>query len=128
VRRIALASALTALALAAPAVAAAPPGKVFYEETVKPGSSVAVAVTVRRPAAFRVLLRTRTVGRTKLFLLGQNAPGGGPLIDTKTYACDGAAGSFYCKASYESLPPGTYTFRIAYTGPQKVHVELTLRW
>ena len=32
------------------------------------------------------------------------APKGGPLIDTKTYACDGAAGSFYCKAGLTQVP------------------------
>ena len=36
--------------------------------------------------------------------LGKHAPTGGPLIDTATTACDGAAGSFYCKGSYEPLP------------------------
>ena len=57
---------------------------------------------MRKAAAFKVLLRTSTQGRTKLFLLGKHAPKGGALIDTKTYACDGAAGSFYCKGSYEA--------------------------
>ena len=83
-----------------------------------------------RPAAFKVLLRTSTQGRTKLFLLGKHAPKGGALIDTKTYACDGAAGSFYCKGSYEPLPAGTYTFRVVYAGTtsQPANIELTVRW
>ena len=73
-------------------------------------------------------------GTREALLLGKNAPKGGPLIDTKTYACDGAAGSFYCKASYEPLPKGTYTWRITWVsiaeaGPKMpAHVELTVRW
>ena len=67
-------------------------------------------------------------GRAKLFLTGKTAPKGGPLIDTKTYACEGAAGSYYCKASYEPLPKGTYMWRISWAGMMPAHVELTLRW
>ena len=93
-------------------------------------SSTQVTVTVRRPAAFKILMRTSTQGRTKLFLLGTHAPKGGPLIDTKTYACEGAAGSLYCNGSYESLPAGAYTFRVVLAGttPQAAHLELTVRW
>ena len=52
------------------------------------------------------------------------------MIDTKTYACDGAAGSFYCKGSYEALPAGTYTFKVVFAGTtaQPAHLELTVRW
>jgi hypothetical protein len=63
-----------------------------------------------------------------------DAPKGGPLIDTKTTGegsgCEGAAGSFYCKASYEPLPKGTYRWKIAWVGTPKkpAHVELTVRW
>jgi hypothetical protein len=56
------------------------------------------------------------------------APRGGPLIDTKTYACEGAAGSFYCRASYEPLPKGRYRWRIRWLGARPAHVELTVRW
>ena len=88
--------------------------------------------TTHRPASFRVLLRVPTAGRAKLFLLGKHAPKGGPLIQTSNTspatACEGAAGSFYCRASYEPLPRGTYTWRIHWNGPQPAHVELTVRW
>lgn len=53
---------------------------------------------------------------------------GGPLIDTNDFACEGAAGSFYCKAAFEPLPKGTYTWRIRWFGNQPAHVELTVRW
>ena len=81
-----------------------------------------------------MLLRVPTAGKAKLFLLGKHAPKGGPLIDDEQHvsepSCDGAAGSFYCKASYEPLPKGTYTWRIAWAGKPKTpaHVELTVRW
>lgn len=111
-----------------PAVAGA--GKIYLEDSMPKVSSTQVTVTVRRPAAFKILMRTSTQGRTKLFLLGTHAPKGGPLIDTKTYACEGAAGSLYCNGSYESLPAGAYTFRVVRAGttPQAAHLELTVRW
>ncbi len=120
-------------ALAVPATALAA-GKLYFEDTVPSGSSSSVTIQTHRAAAFKVLLRVPTQGRAKLFLLGKTAPKGGALIDTKTYACDGAAGSFYCKGSYEPLPKGTYTWRITWTsivraGPRMpAHVELTVRW
>ena len=130
-----LAVATLALGLLLTAVAAAATsGKVYFEDTIPSGKSTAVSVTTQKPAAFRVLLRVPTAGRAKLYLLGKNAPKGGPLIDTKTYACDGAAGSYYCTASYEPLPKGTYTWRVtwvsvAQAGPKMpAHVELTVRW
>jgi hypothetical protein len=116
-----------AIALAVPAVALAK-GRVFFEDAVPAGKSSSVTFTVHTPASFRVVLRAPTQGRARLFLSGKTAPKGGPLIDTKTHACDGAAGSFYCKASYEPLPKGTYTWRIAWTGKMPAHVELTVRW
>jgi len=103
-------------------------GKVFFEDTLPAGTSSSVTFTVHRTASFRVLLRVPTEGRARLFLLGKTAPKGGSLIDTKTYACEGAAGSFYCKASYEPLPKGKYTWRISWTGMSPAHVELTVRW
>ena len=74
------------------------------------------------------MLRVSTQGRTQLFLTGKHAPKGGPLIDTKTYACEGAAGSFYCKAAYESLPAGTYIWKIVRVAGAKEPVTLTLKW
>jgi hypothetical protein len=103
-------------------------GKVFFEDTIPRGKSSSVTITTQRAASFRVVLRAPTQGRAKLFLTGKNAPKGGPLIDTKTYACEGAAGSFYCRASYEPLPKGTYTWRVSWAGTKPAHVELTVRW
>ena len=123
------------VALVVPAVAVASgPAKIYFEDTVPSGSPSSVTIQTHRAAAFKVLLRVPTQGRAKLFLLGKTAPKGGALIDTKTYACDGAAASFYCKGSYERLPKGTYTWRITWTsivraGPRMpAHVELTVRW
>ena len=117
-----------AVAVAFPAVAGA--GKIVLTDTMPRFSSTKVSITVRKAAAFRVLMRTSTQGRTKLFLLGKHAPTGGPLIDTKTFACQGAAGSLFCRGSYQPLPRGTYTFRVVYAGrtPAKAHLELTVRW
>ena len=127
VRRVLVVAALTcACAFALPPLGHA--GSVHLEQYVATGSSVQVSVVVRRPASFSVLLRTRTIGRTQLRLLGAHAPKGGPLIDTKTTACDGAAGSYYCQASFEPLPPGTYTFRILRRSGFSTTVELTVRW
>jgi len=125
-RRFAAASATVVSALALPGAASA--GSVHLEQFVTTGSAVQVSVVVRKPASFSVLLRTRTVGRTRLFLLGAHAPKGGPLLDTATTACDGAAGSFYCKASFEPLPAGTYTFRVVRPSGFGTTVELTVRW
>jgi len=125
-RKLATVSAVVvALVVAAVAMAAS---NVTYNDSVGVGKPVSLTVTTYRPTAFKVLLRVQTIGRTKLFLLGKHAPKGGALIDTKTYACDGAAGSYYCKASYEALPAGTYTWRIVrVSGPKEV-TTLTVRW
>ncbi len=116
--------------LAVPAIAAAAGGKIFFQYVVPSGGSSSVTITPHHAASFKVLLRVPTAGRAKLYLLGKNAPTGGPLIDTKTFACQGAAGSFYCSASYEPLPAGTYRWKIAWVGKPKkpAHVELTVRW
>jgi hypothetical protein len=125
-RRSAAAVVVSALALALPGAASA--GSVHLEQFVTTGKSVQVSVVVRKAASFSVLLRTRTVGRTQLFLVGTHAPKGGPLIDTATTRCDGAAGSFYCKGSFEPLPPGAYTFRVVRRSGFGTHVELTVGW
>ena len=115
-----------AVVLIVPAVAIA--ASVSYSDTVVKGKPVSVTVTTHRAASFHVLLRVSTQGRTRLFLTGKHAPKGGPLIDTKTYACEGAAGSFYCKAAYEPLPAGTYTWKIVRVAGAKEPVTLTLKW
>ena len=117
---------LAAAVLIAPAVAVA--AGVTYDDTVAAGKPVFVSITTHRAASFKVLLRVSTQGRTQLFLTGKHAPKGGPLIDTKTFACEGAAGSFYCKSSYEPLPAGTYTWRIVRKAGSKEPVTLTVRW
>ena len=121
-----LATVAVATALAVPAVALG--ASVTYDDTAAVGKPVTLTVMTHRAAAFRVLLRVRTVGRTRLFLVGKHAPKGGPLIDTKTYACDGAAGSFYCKAAYEPLPAGTYTWKVVRVSGAGEPVTLTLKW
>ena len=125
-RSAAAAVAVSCLALALPGAASA--GSVHLEQFVTTGGSVQASVVVRKAASFSVLLRTRTIGRTQLVLLGTHAPKGGPLIDTATAACDGAAGSFYCKGSFEPLPPGTYTFRVRRPSGFGTHIELTVTW
>lgn len=126
--RVLLAAALAAVAI--PSVALAAGGRIFFEDTVPSGKSSSVTIQTHKKPSFKVLLRVPTQGRAKLFLLGKTAPQGGPLIDTKTYACEGAAGSFYCKGSYEQLPKGKYTWRVSWVGVAKMaaHVELTVRW
>ena len=126
-RRVIVISAVLALLIAAAAQGAVP-RKLFYEDTLPAHGAGTVSVTVRAPAAFRIVMRTSTQGRTRLYLFGKTAPKGGPLIDTKTHACEGAAGSFYCQGAFEPLPRGTYTFRIRRDGVAPTHVQLTVRW
>jgi hypothetical protein len=123
-RLIPLAAVALLLFLASAAFAAS----VTYDDVLRLGKPVSVTVTTHRPAAFRVLLRVQTQGRTQLVLTGKTAPRGGPLIDTKTTRCDGAAGSYYCKGSYEALPAGTYRWTIRRVAGPKENVTLTLRW
>lgn len=125
-RKLAVISALgLALVVTSVALAAA---SVTYNDVVRVGKPVSVTVRTYRPTAFKVLLRVQTQGRTRLFLTGTHAPTGGALIDTKTYACDGAAGSYYCKGSYEALPAGTYTWRIVRVSGPKENTTLTISW
>ena len=126
VRKAALATVAVATALVFPVAAGA--GSVHLEQHVLSKSNVQVSIVVRGPAAFHVLLRTRTIGRTQLFLIGKNAPKGGPLMDTSTMQCDGAAGSYYCEGSYEPLPAGTYTFKVVRKSGPATNIELTVTW
>jgi hypothetical protein len=129
-RTLVLLAALVSVVALPVAALAAGPAKIFFEDTIPSGKTSSVLVVTHKKPAFKVLLRVPTAGRAKLYLLGKHAPKGGPLIDTKTYACEGAAGSFYCKASYEKLPRGTYTWRLRWvgSGSMPAHVELTVRW
>jgi hypothetical protein len=108
--------------------AAAAASKLVFEDTIKAGKSSSVSVTATRSAAFRVTLKAPTAVRTRLFLTGASAPRGGALIDTKTSACEGAAGSFICRGAFEALPKGTYKFRLAVSGNGAANVTLTVRW
>jgi hypothetical protein len=130
--------AVASIALLVPAVALAK-SQVSFEDSIPSGSSSSVTIRTHTAASFRVRLRVPTAGRAKLYLLGKHAPKGGPLVQTsntsgQTSGCQGAAGSFYCTASYEPLPKGTYTWRITWVsivkhGPRMAaHVELTVRW
>jgi hypothetical protein len=123
------------IALLLPSLAGgATSAKIYFEDTIASGSSSSVTFTTHKAASFRIRLRVPTAGSAKLSLFGKKAPKGiNPLIKTsntsgQSGACQGAAGSFYCTASYEPLPKGTYTWRIAWTGQQPAHVELTVRW
>jgi hypothetical protein len=131
-------AAVAVVALLVPAVALAK-SQVFFEDMIPSGSSSSVTFTTHKAASFRIRLRVPTAGRAKLFLLGKHAPKGGPLIHTSNTSanssgCQGAAGSFYCTASFEPLPKGTYTWKITWVsvtqaGPKMpAHVELTVRW
>jgi hypothetical protein len=137
-RLVLVTAALLAVLLPASALAVTK-AKVYFEDSIPSGSSSSVTIVAHHPASFRVLLRVPTAGKAKLYLLGKHAPKGGPLIKTSNTSpnssgCQGAAGSFYCKASYEPLPKGTYTWRITWVstvqqGPKApAHVELTVRW
>ena len=95
-RPAATALVVSSLVLAAPGAASA--GSVHLEQFVSTGGTVQVSVVVRKAASFSVLLRTRTAGRTQLFVIGKNAPKGGPLVDTATTACDGAPGRTTARA------------------------------
>jgi hypothetical protein len=138
-RRLILVVAAASAALVPAGALAATKGKIFFEDAIPSGKSSSVRIVTHRPASFRVLLRVPTAGRARLFLLGKHAPRGGPLIRTSNTSanssgCEGAAGSFYCRASYEPLPKGAYTWRVTWTsvpfqGPKlPAHVELTVRW
>ena len=118
--------AVLALVTAAAAQPASSPRKLFYEETIPNASSGTVSLTVRGPAAFRIVLRTASTGRTRLFLTGTTAPTGGALLDTKT-GCTRKGGSAFCQGAFEALPRGTYTFRVRRDGAPS-HVQLTIRW
>jgi hypothetical protein len=128
VRRFVLSAVVVAVVAFPTSILAAQQSRVIFEDTVRPGKSTSVEITTQKRASFRVVLRVPTQGRAQLFLSGKSAPRGGPLIDTKTYACEGAAGSFYCRAAYEPLPKGTYRWRIRWLGARPAHVELTVRW
>ena len=126
------------IALLVPGVALAK-SQVYFEDSIPSGSSSSVTITTHKAASFSVRLRVPTSGKAKLYLLGKHAPKGGPLLKTsntsgQSSSCQGAAGSFYCTASYEPLPKGTYTWRITWVsvvkhGPRMpAHIELTVRW
>jgi hypothetical protein len=101
---------------------------VTYRDTIPTGASGRVAVTARSAASFQVVLRVPATGRTQLFLAGRDAPRGGPLIDTATSACPRSGAVRVCRASYEPLPAGTYTWRVRRASGAPAAVTLTVRW
>ena len=133
-RRFLPALAVLSASLLPVAAHGATPSRVSFEDSIPSGSSSSVTIVTHRAASFRVLLRVPTAGRARLYLLGKHAPKGGPLIRTtntaRTSGCEGAAGSFYCRASSEPLPRGVYIWRVTWRGapPAPAHVELTVRW
>ncbi|MBA3748572.1 MAG: hypothetical protein H0W96_13930 [Solirubrobacterales bacterium] len=115
------------VAAAGAAGSASGASRLVFEDRVKANGSSSVTVTVNRSAAFSVTMKTRTEGRTRLYLTGSTAPRGGPLLDTRDGACEGAAGSWMCRGAYQALPAGTYKFRVLRTGVA-ANVVLTVRW
>lgn len=115
-----------AAALVLPTAAGAE--SVTYRDAVPQGQSGRVSVTARSAASFQVVLRVPAAGRTQLFLSGAKAPRGGPLIDTRTYGCTRAGATRVCRAAYEALPAGTYTWRIHRVSGRAAPTTLTVRW
>jgi hypothetical protein len=128
VRALIFLAALAAAVSMSSAGSAAPAAKISFADVVQPGKSLSLSLRTHRASSFRVVMRVPTQGRAQLFLSGRNAPRGGPLIDTRTYSCEGAAGSFFCRASYEPLPKGLYRWRVRWLGARQANVELTVRW
>ena len=126
-RALTLLAALAA-AISVSAAGAAPAAKISFADVVRPGKSLNLSLTTHEATAFRVVLRVPKQGRAQLFLTGPRAPRGGPLIDTKTYRCEGAAGTFYCRAAYEALPKGAFRWRVRWLGARPAPIELTVRW
>ncbi len=127
-RAIPILAALAAL-VAAPATAGAAAKTVSLRVPDGTTASFSVTVNPAKAPSFRVLLRTPTSSRARLFLSGKTAPRSKePLIDTRTFGCEGAAGSLYCEASYERLPRGAYTWTVRVRAPLAGTVTLTVRW
>lgn len=101
---------------------------VTYRDTIARGKTGQVSVTARSAAAFAVSLRVPANGRTQLFLLGAKAPRGGPLLDTATTACPRNGTIRICSGRYETLPAGTYTWRVKRVSGASANVVLTVRW
>jgi hypothetical protein len=87
------------------------------------------SVTSKRPPAFHVVLRIRNDGTRAILSYRKTTWRKNPvLIDTKTYGCDGAAGSSYCEARYEPVPKGKYVFTVRKLGRRPTHIDVTLNW
>lgn len=87
------------------------------------------SVTATTPPSFHLVLRIRNDGtRAILHYRKSTWKDSRELMDTKTYGCDGAAGSLYCEASYEPLPKGTYLFSVSKQGRKPTQIEVTLKW
>ena len=116
----------TVVALAAVSTAGA--ASITFRDTVPTGESRSITVSAQSRIAFEVVLRVPATGRTQLFLQGRRAPRGGPLIDTRTYRCPRTGAFRICRARYEALPPGTYTWRARRVAGPAGPIVLTVRW
>ena len=117
-----------AAALVVSSAGAAPAAKISFADVVQPGRSLSLSVSTHAAESFGVILRVPRQGRAQLFLTGRNAPRGGPLMDTRTYACKRTARSRFCRATYEPLPRGVYRWRVRWLGFDPANIELTVRW
>lgn len=115
-----------ALLVALPAVAAAnsktftaelPSGEGGASYTVRPAGTAAFAVSLRVPVGVRV----------RLSLAGRGAPKG-VLIDTARSGCPRSGAVRVCRASYEPLGKGTYTWRLSKLGGSAAKLRLVIRW
>lgn len=87
------------------------------------------SVTTKRPPSFHVVLRIRNDGTRAILSYRKSTwHNSHKLIDTKTYACEGAAGSSYCEARYETVPRGTYFFTVRKLGRRSTHIDVTVAW
>ncbi|MFO7572234.1 MAG: hypothetical protein R6W48_06490 [Gaiellaceae bacterium] len=103
-------------------------GSITFRDRIAAGDSRSVALATPTGVSFEVVLRAPALGRTQLLLLGAKAPRGGPLIDTRSYRCPRSGAARVCKARYEALPAGSYTWRVKRVSGAAGPVSLTVRW
>jgi hypothetical protein len=127
-KRSFVAAAAAAAALALPASALA--GTATLDRTLARGKGrhARVLVHLAQPAPFHVLLRLPTSSRFRLYVRNALAPEKLLLIDSATYGCEGAAGSFYCEGSYEALPAGNWYLSVWKLTKPRAHVRLEVSW
>ncbi|WP_394753847.1 hypothetical protein [Crenothrix sp.] len=85
------------------------------------------SVKTKRPPAFHVVLRIRNNGTRAILSYRKSTwRKRQALMDTRSYGCEGAAGSLYCEARYENFPEGTYVFFLRKVGRRSTHVDVSL--